>query len=93
MGDVGCSRVSRYVAIHLKAEQGKWNTATQQRLSVTSSMLGSMKNTKMLGMQQAVANHVEDLRRREMNAAKGVRWLMVAYNASGESLKAVAPAE
>lgn len=79
-----CSRVSRYVAIHLKAEQGKWNTATQQRISVTSSMLGAMKNIKMLGMQQTVAEYVESLRRQEMNAAKGVRWLMVEYNASGE---------
>lgn len=79
-----CSRVSRYVAIHLKAEQGKWNTATQQRISVTSSMLGAMKNIKMLGMQQTVADHVENLRQQEMNAAKGVRWLMVAYNASGK---------
>lgn len=79
-----CSRVSRYVAIHLQTEQGKWNAATQQRISVTSSMLGAMKNIKMLGMQQTVADHVENLRWKEMNAAKGVRWLMVAYNASGE---------
>lgn len=79
-----CSRVSRYVAIHTKAEQGKWNTATQQRISATSSILGAMKNIKMLGMQQTILNHVEDLRRQDMNAAKGVRWLMVAYNASGE---------
>lgn len=76
--------MSRYVAVNLKAEQGKWNTANQQRISVTSSTLGAMKNIKMLGMQQPVADHIEDLRRQEMNAAKGVRWLMVAYNASGE---------
>lgn len=75
--------MSRYVAIHLKVEQGKWNKATQQRISVTSSMLGAMKNIKMLGMQQTVATHVEDLRKQEMTAARGVRWLMVAYNASG----------
>ncbi|CAN8101311.1 unnamed protein product [Discula destructiva] len=86
-----CSRVSRYVAIHLKAEQGRWNKATQQRISATSSMLGAMKNIKMLGMQETVANHVEDLRRQEMDAAKGVRWLMVAYNASANALGMFAP--
>lgn len=91
MSPLVCSRVSRYVAINLKAEQGKWNRATQQRLSVTSSMLGAMKNIKMLGMQQTIASHVEDLRRQEMDAARGVRWLMVAYNASGEPPGAFAP--
>lgn len=80
-----CSRVSRHVAKHLKAAQGKWNTATQQRISATSSMLGAMKNIKMLGMEQAVADHIEDLRQQEMNAAGGVRWLMLGYNASGET--------
>lgn len=65
-------------------EQGKWNAATQQRISVTSSMLGAIKNIKMLGMQQTVADHVEDLRKQELAAARGVRWLMVAYNASGK---------
>lgn len=81
---VVCSRMSRHVAKHLKAEQGKWNAATQQRISATSSMLASIKNIKMLGIQDFIANHVEDLRRRELDAAKGVRWLMVAYNASGK---------
>lgn len=78
--------MSRHVAIHLKAEQGMWNATTQKRISVTSSMLGAIKNIKMLGMQQPISDHVEDLRVREMGAAKGVRWLMVAYNASGEPL-------
>lgn len=56
-------------------------------------MLGAMKNIKMLGMQQTVADHVESLRREELNAAKGVRWLMVAYNASGELPSSCSPAK
>lgn len=79
-----CSRMSRYVAKTLKPAQGKWNKATQQRISVINSMLGSVKNIKMLGLQQSVTSHVEELRNREMHAAAGVRWLSVAYNASGE---------
>lgn len=49
-------------------------------------MLGSIKNIKMLGLQQSIVNHVEDLRNQEMHAAAGVRWLSVAYNASGKYL-------
>lgn len=79
-----CSRVSRYVARNLKPKQGKWNTATQQRISFTNSMLGSIKNIKMLGMQQAVVNHIRDLRKDEMGAAREVRFLMVQYGASGK---------
>lgn len=76
--------MSRHVAKNLRARQGRWNAATQQRITVTSSLLASIKNVKMLGMQEAVTEHVEELRRREMDAARGVRWLMVAYNASGK---------
>ncbi|KAG6367948.1 hypothetical protein INS49_002148 [Diaporthe citri] len=77
-----CSRVSRYVAQHLKPEQGKWNVATQQRISFTNSILSSVKNIKMLGMQQAVADRIRDLRKHEMDAARGVRLLTVQYGAS-----------
>lgn len=79
-----CSRVSRYVAQHLKPEQGKWNLATQQRISFTNSILGSIKNIKMLGMQQAVVDRIRDLRKHEMDSARGVRLLTVQYGASGK---------
>lgn len=84
MWDVVCSRMSRYVAKTLSPAQGRWNKATQQRISVINSMLGSIKNIKMLGLQRSVMDHVEDLRNQEIVAAAGVRWLSVAYNASGQ---------
>ncbi|KAI3399955.1 hypothetical protein diail_5111 [Diaporthe ilicicola] len=86
-----CSRVSRYVAKHLKPEQGKWNTATQQRISLTNSMLGSIKTIKMLGMQQAVVDQAQSLREHEIQAARGVRSLMVQYGASANALGLFAP--
>lgn len=58
--------------------------ATQQRISFTNSTLGSIKNIKMLGMQQAVAGRIEDLRQHEIDAARGVRLLAVQYGASGK---------
>lgn len=71
--------------MNLKPEQNKWSAATGHRIVATNSMLVFLKNIKMLGMQQTVVNHVEDLRQREMDAAWGVRWLMFGYNASGKS--------
>lgn len=82
--DVVCSRVSRYVAQHLKPEQGKWNVATQQRISFTNSILSSIKNIKMLGMQKAVSRRIDGLRKHEIDAARGVRLLTVQYGASGK---------
>lgn len=54
-------------------------------------MLSAIKNVKMLGIQATVVAHIEDLRRQEINAAKGVRWLNVAYNASANALGIFAP--
>lgn len=79
------SRTSKYVARNLKARQTGWNVATQKRLAVTSAMLGNIKDIKMLGMQDATEAHILALRDREMEAAGKVRWMMVIYNASGES--------
>lgn len=38
----------------------------------------------MLGMQQAVADRIRDLRRIEIDTARGVRLLNVQYGASGK---------
>lgn len=76
--------MSRYVAQHLKPEQGRWNIAVQQRLSFTNSVLGSIKNMRMLGIQQAVTERIQHLRRNEIDAARGARLLTVQYGASGK---------
>lgn len=80
-----CSRMSRYVAKHLQHGQKAWNTATPRRVAATSSMLGSMKVIKMLGLQNCVANLTRRLPEEELNTASRVRWVMVFYNASGLS--------
>lgn len=80
-----CSRVSRYVANHLQSRQKAWNNATQSRVAATSSMLSSMKTIKMLGLQEYLANRILDLRREELYVAAKLRWMMVYYNASGQS--------
>lgn len=86
-----CSRVSRYVAQHLKPEQARWNIAVQQRMSFTNSALGSIKNIRMLGIQEAVMEQIQKLRRNEIDAARGARLLTVQYGASANALGLFAP--
>lgn len=38
-----------FVAKYLPPAQMKWNNATQHRISVTTSIVGAMKEVKMLG--------------------------------------------
>jgi ATP-binding cassette subfamily C (CFTR/MRP) protein 1 len=80
-----CSRVSRYVANHLQSRQKAWNNATQSRVAATSTMLSSIKTIKMLGLQQHLTDHILELRRQELSVAAKLRWMMVYYNASGQS--------
>jgi hypothetical protein len=80
-----CSRMSRYLAKNLQSKQKAWTVATQKRIAMTTSMLGSMKSLKMLGVTTYTEYLVQNLRLEELNMAKNVRWMMVAYNASGMS--------
>ncbi|KAI9742905.1 MAG: hypothetical protein M1818_003634 [Claussenomyces sp. TS43310] len=86
-----CSRVSRYVARNLQAKQKEWNVATQGRIAMTSSMLSSIKGLKMLGMTKPVESLLQNLRIHEIEIAKRVRWIMVAYNASANALGIFSP--
>ncbi len=79
-----CSQTSRYVAKNLWIRSIRWNVATQERLTLTTAMIGSIKNIKMLGMQETVASRILDLREKELEAARSANWLTVVYSASGK---------
>lgn len=49
-----------------------------------SSVLGSMKSVKALDLSSLTVPYITSLRQQELDAAKRVRWMMVAYNASGK---------
>jgi hypothetical protein len=89
--DQVCSRVSRFVAQNIRPRQKEWSGATQSRLSAIASFLGSIKIIKMLGISDAIEASVTRLREMEIEKAKSVRWMRVAYNASGESSNAKIP--
>ena len=75
--------MSAYVAKHLQSRQRDWNVATQKRMAMTTSLLGFAKSIKMLGMANQIASKLQGLREHEIGMSKRLRWLKVAYNASG----------
>ncbi|KAF5718710.1 multidrug resistance-associated 1 [Fusarium mundagurra] len=85
------SIMSRYMAKNLQSKQKAWNEATQRRISLTASALSSMKVMKMLGLFRKTEALLQDLRARELEMAKKVRWMMVAYNASANALGIFSP--
>lgn len=77
--------MSAYVAKHLENRQKGWNKATQNRLAATTAAIEGIKSLKMMGMDDAIQSQVLHLRSNEIEMSKRLRWIMVAYNASGMS--------
>ncbi|KAL4874811.1 P-loop containing nucleoside triphosphate hydrolase protein [Aspergillus karnatakaensis] len=59
------------------ARQALWLEAIERRISATSSMLGSMKGIKMLGLQTYLMKFVHNLRTDELSISKKFRKLLV----------------
>lgn len=78
-----CSRMSAYVANHLEGKQKNWNVATQNRIATITSALSGIKSLKMLGMEHAIQSQILHLRSQELRISEGMRWILIAYNASG----------
>ncbi|KAF5694946.1 major facilitator family transporter [Fusarium denticulatum] len=83
--------MSGYLAKNLQSKQKAWNEATQRRISLTASALSSMKVMKMLGLSRQTEALLQRLRVQELDMAKKVRWMMVAYNASANALGIFSP--
>ncbi|RAH71174.1 putative ABC transporter [Aspergillus aculeatinus CBS 121060] len=87
-----CSHISRFVAKHLQPRQKAWNSATQQRIGATGSLLSAMKGVKMLGIQQNLTDRIQDLREEELLAASKLRWVMEANGPTANALGIFSPA-
>ncbi|KAJ6021160.1 ATP-binding cassette transporter [Penicillium herquei] len=83
--------MSVYVANHLESKQKAWNVATQRRITTITNALGGIKSLKMLGMEDAIQRQILFLRNQELRSSEGVRWILVAYNASANALGIFAP--
>jgi hypothetical protein len=66
------------------ARQAMWLEAIERRISATSSMLGSMKGIKMLGLQSSLMKFVHGLRMDELGISEKFRKLLVWNMAFGQ---------
>jgi len=64
---------SSKVAKRIGPRQGIWAAAIQQRVGMTSSMLGSMKSVKMMGLSDVLSDTLQSQRVRELELSKKFR--------------------
>jgi ATP-binding cassette subfamily C (CFTR/MRP) protein 1 len=55
------------------ARQREWVKAIQRRVGITSSMLGSMKSVKMMGLSDTLFDTLQSQRVRELELSKRFR--------------------
>lgn len=68
------------MAKRIGGRQKIWADAVQRRIAMTSSMLGSMKAVKMMGLTGTMEITIQQQRIRELNLAKSFRWMIVWLN-------------
>jgi ATP-binding cassette, subfamily C (CFTR/MRP), member 1 len=62
-----------------------WQAAKQKRIGITSSMLDSIKNIKMMGMANTIMGRIQEFRLAEIAQGNRFRWMIVYMNMIGES--------
>lgn len=65
--------------------QKEWMQAIQRRISDTTAVLGSMKETKMLGLIDAYTYAIDCLLDNEMTKSVAFRKLLSILNAAGKN--------
>ncbi|CCT72441.1 related to multidrug resistance protein [Fusarium fujikuroi IMI 58289] len=83
----GILMIAKYIA----NAQKRWVRGIQTRIDVTASMLGSMKEVKMLGLTDVLNNMVQSLRVRELDLSKKFRKLMCWRVFFQNTMEAIAP--
>ncbi|KAF4503421.1 Multidrug resistance-associated 1 [Fusarium agapanthi] len=83
----GILMIAKYIA----NAQRRWVRGIQTRIDVTASMLGSMKEVKMLGLTDVLNNMVQSLRVNELDLSKKFRKLMCWRVFFQNTMEAIAP--
>ncbi|KAF5718138.1 multidrug resistance-associated 1 [Fusarium mundagurra] len=83
----GILMIAKYIA----NAQKRWVRGIQTRIDVTASMLGSMKEVKMLGLTDVLNNMVQSLRVNELDLSKKFRKLMCWRVFFQNTMEAIAP--
>lgn len=66
------------ISLATKTAQMRWIEKIQERLRVTTTMLGEMKAVKMLGLTDVMSETIQSLRKDEIDTSKSFRKLIVA---------------
>lgn len=70
----------------MPARQKVWMGAIEQRLSIISSTLKSMRSIKMLGLSGRLGGMLQSRRKSELDLSRKFRWLIVWLNVVGGEL-------
>ncbi|KAJ5364163.1 P-loop containing nucleoside triphosphate hydrolase protein [Penicillium cataractarum] len=71
--------------------QGVWLEAVEERVAVTSKVLGVMKSIKMTGLTQVISNNIRQLRSQEIRASFFFRLYTVLITTFSYASSALAP--
>src|ERR1700753_2479184 len=80
---LACFLGEMWISRFMGPKQGIWVTAVQRRVATTSSFLRSIKAVKMAGLVDSMGKLLQNERVRELELAKGFRWLIVWLNVLG----------
>ncbi|KAL9572706.1 hypothetical protein ACKAV7_003105 [Fusarium commune] len=83
----GILMIAKYIA----NAQKRWVRGIQTRIDVTASMLGSMKEVKMLGLTDVLNDMVQSLRVKELDLSKKFRKLMCWRVFFQNTMEAISP--
>lgn len=65
------------------AAQKQWSESVQRRVGDTTMILGSMKETKMLGLSESWESTIRDLMENQIAKSRLYRGLFVLVNTAG----------
>ena len=74
---------SGYIAKRMGPSQALWNSAVQNRVSVTSRALDMMKGIKMMGLTLPLSERIQSLRVHELELSKSFRRMIAWMNVNG----------
>lgn len=82
--DLVCTVAMTKLSKHMGPAMKDWNAAIQVRTSITSKVLGQMKEVKMLGYSERWSTKIQDKRVHELQQSKKFRTLIAYMNVLGK---------
>ncbi len=76
--------ITGFVAKFMGTAQKQWSESVQRRISDTTTVLGSMKETKMLGLVDSWRLAITDLLENQVHKSYMFRSLFVVMNVAGK---------